>query len=145
MNLLSPISSIMTTNPITLRPSNTIGEALLVLDKYKIHHLPITIDQVLLGIVSSTDLLLYKRGFLKKEGVKTEEIRLNNVAIKEVMTQGVSTMAIKETIHVALDIFKENIFHAIPIVENGKLVGIVTTHDIIHHLANDREAYAEYD
>jgi len=39
------------------------------------------------------------------------------------------------TVHEALEIFKENIFHAIPIVDNGRLVGILTTYDIISQLA----------
>lgn len=61
------------------------------------------------------------------------------------MTKGIATMSSNERINIALEIFKENIFHAIPIVDEGKLVGIITTHDIIVNLAKDNEAYAEYD
>ena len=44
----------------------------------------------------------------------------------------------------ALEIFNVNIFHAIPVVDEGRLVGIVTTFDIIKQLSVDNQAVAEY-
>ena len=61
------------------------------------------------------------------------------------MTKGIATMNSDERINIALEIFKENLFHAIPVVDKGSLVGIITMHDIIVNLAKDNEAYAEYD
>jgi len=146
MNLLSPISTIMTKNLQTLRPSDSIADAAAIFENYKIHHLPITIDTELIGIVSMSDYLFFRRGFLDTtEDKKTENIRMNNYEVSHIMTKGLATMESSERINIALEIFKENILHAIPIVDNGSLVGIVTTHDIISHLAKDNEAYAEYD
>lgn len=136
----------MTKDLLTLKPSDSIADAAAIFEKHKIHHLPITLDDKLIGIVSMTDYLFFRRGFLDtNEDQKTENIRMNNYEVSHIMTKGLATMEPTEKINVALDIFKENILHAIPIVDEGRLVGIVTTHDIIAHLAKDNEAYAEYD
>ena len=146
MNLLGPVSKIMTKNPITLTPSATIGDAAKIFDEHKVHHIPVAIDNTLLGIISMSDYLFFRRGFLDdRDDEKIEDIRMNNYEVSFIMTKGIATMESKERINIALDIFNENLFHAIPIVDAGELVGIITTHDIIVHLAKDNEAYAEYD
>lgn len=146
MNLLGPVKDIMTANPMTLSPSATIGDAAKIFDTHKVHHIPITIGHKLVGIVSMTDYLFFRRGFLDdRDDEKIEDIRMNNYEVSFIMTKGIATMSSTERINIALDIFKENLFHAIPIVDNDTLVGILTTHDIIINLAKDNEAYAEYD
>lgn len=146
MNLLGPVSDIMTKDPITLTPSATIGDAAKIFDEHKVHHIPVTIDNTLLGIVSMSDYLFFRRGFLDdRDDEKIEDIRMNNYEVSFIMTKGIATMNSDERINIALEIFKENLFHAIPVVDQGALVGIITTHDIIVNLAKDNEAYAEYD
>ena len=146
MNLLSPISTIMSSDVITLKPSASIAEAADISEKYKVHHIPIAMDGELVGIVSMTDYLFFRRGFLdNRDDKKIEDIRMNNYEVSHIMTKGVATMESTDKINVALEIFKENILHAIPIVDNNLLVGIVTTHDIIANLAKDNVAYAEYE
>jgi len=146
MNLLSPISTIMTKNLFTVKPSDSIATAAAIFENHKIHHLPVAFDDELVGIVSMTDYLFFRRGFLdNREDQKIENIRMNNYEVSHIMTKGIATMEPSDKINIALEIFKENILHAIPIVDDGKLVGIVTTHDIIAHLAKDNEAYAEYE
>ena len=146
MNLLHPISTIMTKDLHTLTPSASISDAAKIFDNRKVHHIPVAIDGELIGIVSMTDYLFFRRGFLdNRDDQKIEDIRMNNYEVSHIMTKGIATMESTERINIALEIFKENILHAIPIVDKGLLVGIVTTHDIIAHLAKDNEAFAEYD
>jgi len=146
MNLLSPIATIMTKDPLTLKPSASIADAAAIFNEHKIHHIPVTMEDELVGIISMSDYLFFRRGFLDhSDDQKVEDIRMNNYEVSHIMTKGIATMESTERINVALEIFKENILHAIPIVDDNRLVGIVTTHDIIAHLAKDNEAYAEYD
>ena len=129
-----------------MKPSASIADAAAIFNEHKIHHIPVTMGDELIGIVSMTDYLFFRRGFLdNSDDQKIEDIRMNNYQVSHIMTKGIATMEATDKINVALEIFKENILHAIPIVDDGKLVGIVTTHDIIAHLAKDNEAYAEYD
>ena len=146
MNLLNPVSTIMTPNPISLNPASSISEASEIFSKNRIHHIPIVEDGKLVGLISKSDYLFFKRGFLDENvDEKIEEIRMNNYEVRHIMTTGIASMEPNERINVALEIFKENLFHAIPIVEDGKLVGILTTLDIISNLAKDNKAYAAYE
>lgn len=145
MNLLSPVSDIMSTDLYTLSPSSSIADAAVLFDNNKIHHIPIAIEGKLVGIISMSDYLFFRRGFLDNhEDEKLEQLRMNNYQVSYIMTKGLATLEPSSRINVALEVFKENIFHAIPVVENDKLVGIITTHDIISHLAKDNEAHAKY-
>jgi len=145
MNLLDPISSIMTSNVISLQPNSSIAEAAEIFKAKRINHIPIVDNEQLLGIVSKSDYLFFRRGFLNdKNDERVEEIRISNYEVQDIMTQGIATIEPNEKINVALEIFKENLFHAIPIVEDGKLKGIVTTFDIIFNLAESNGAVAEY-
>ncbi len=145
MNILNPVSDIMSTNLITLAPTASIAEAAKIFKTKNVHHIPITLDGELVGIVSKSDYLFFRRGFLDtKENEKLEEIRMNNYQVDYIMTKGIAKLESTSRINVALELFKENIFHAIPVVDNGLLVGIITTYDVINKLAEDKNAVAEY-
>lgn len=145
MNILSPVSEIMTRDVITLPPTASIAEAAAIFDKKRVHHIPITLVGELVGIVSKSDYLFFRRGFLDdRDDEKIEEIRQNNYQVSYIMTTGIAKLNPEDKINVALEIFKENIFHAIPVVEDEQLVGIVTTYDIINTLAVDKHAVAQY-
>ena len=135
----------MTSDLITLSPTSSVADAAEIFNKKKVHHIPIVINDQLIGIVSKSDYLFFRRGFLNdKTDERIEEIRLRNYEVQDIMTQGIATLESSDKINVTLEIFKENLFHAIPIVDNKKLVGIVTTFDIIANLAESKGAVAEY-
>ena len=146
MNILNPVSEIMTKNLVTLCPNASIADAAKLFSNNKIHHIPICEGKKLVGIVSKSEFLFFKRGFLDtKKDEKIEEIRMSNYQVSYIMTKGIAKLAPSSRINVALELFKENIFHAIPIVDgNETLLGIVTTYDIIKHLAQDKMAIAQY-
>lgn len=145
MNLLDPISTIMTKDVYTLTPECSIGNAQRLFENHKIHHIPVVSDLKLVGMVSKSDFYFFKRGFIDKRlDTKIEDIRMKNYTVSSIMTEGLGKMEPTDRINVALEIFMENIFHAIPVVEGDKLVGIVTTYDIIKHLARDKEIKSDY-
>lgn len=146
MNLFSPVSTIMSTDLLTLSPSSSIAEAALVFENNTIHHIPIVQNRELVGIVSKTDYLFFRRGFPdNSEDQKLEEIRMNNFDVSYIMTKGIGKLEPTDKIVLALELFRKNHFHALPIVEGNKLVGMLTTHDIIENLARDVEATANYE
>lgn len=146
MNILNPISTIMTPNPISVNEEDSLAIVQTIFSSKRIHHIPVNRENELVGMISKSDFLFFKRGFSDtEEGSSMEEVRLNNYTAKDIMTTKLAKLEPSDKINIALEVFKENLFHGIPIVENKKLVGIITTYDIIRSLAEDNEAHATYD
>jgi acetoin utilization protein AcuB len=55
MNLLAPITSIMTKNPITISPNDSLQTAQEIFDQHKIHHIPVVYEGILVGMLSKLD------------------------------------------------------------------------------------------
>ncbi len=137
MDILAPVSTIMTKKLLTANPEDKLSEIKKIFDKHKIHHIPIVRYKSIVGIVSKTDLLYFLKGVSYDSGYEDmlNEARLNNYTAEEIMTTGLAKVSSNERIGVAVEVFKENLFHAIPVVDDGELVGILTTYDIIRSLS----------
>jgi len=145
MNLLATVQTIMSTDLITIKKDDTLKMVEDIFRKNKIHHIPVLEGQKLVGIVSKSDYLFFKRGFNdQKEDNRIDLFRLKTHKASEIMTEGLATLDFDQKINVALEIFKENLFHAIPILKDNQLVGMLTTYDIINNLALDKEAFNQY-
>lgn len=145
MNLLAPIESIMTKEVLSLSPKATIADVSDMFASKRIHHIPIVDgDEGLVGIVSKSDFLFFRRGYDKALDKSVENMRLNSYTVDYIMTKGMATVEPDTRINVVLEIFRENLFHAVPVTQDDKLVGIVTTYDIINQLAADAKAETAY-
>lgn len=138
MNILDPVSTIMTTDLITVSPEDSLKEVQANFEARKIHHLPVVDDGHVVGIISKSDFLYFMRGYTNNEtDAFINDSRLSAYQAKDIMTKGLAKVEPNDRINVALEVFKVNLFHAIPVVDNGNtLVGIVTTYDIIRKLAD---------
>lgn len=135
MNLKAPVSSIMSSNLITVSSTDKLQVAKDLFTEKNIHHLPVLEDEKLVGILSNTDYLYFIRPLDKDSNEPyLNEIRLKNYTIGEAMTSRVVSVSPNDSLESALEILTENIFHALPIVSGEELVGIITTHDILFKL-----------
>ncbi len=117
------VKVIMTKDPITVSPDDTLDTATSILKTYKIEHLPV-IDEnkKLKGILSFFDLW---------ELDKTHE-EYKNIKVGDVMTKRVAKLNPDDKVGSVAEIFLENLFEAIPIVDDDNtLVGIVTMLDVV--------------
>ena len=132
-----PIYNIMTTDVITLEPKDLMEDAKRIFNSNNIHHIPIVdIENKVVGIISIQDFNKVLHGFTlfktQKSSAYNEAI-LRAFLVEDVMTKYVVTLEENEPISKALDIFRENLFHAIPIVKtDGRLAGIITTFDLLN-------------
>ena len=118
-----PLSSIMTRNVITVGPDDKLSLARDIFMKNKVHHLPVVHGTTLLGILTTYDLFK----FVRREG------DYETTSVKEVMTKHVATLEPKDKVGSAAELFLENRFHAVPIVKEGELKGIMTSFDVIKY------------
>ncbi len=118
------ISTIMSTQLITLTPEDTLGKAREILLSKRVHHLPVVEGKKLVGMVTSWDM--FKLGLSAAEYQSTK--------VREVMTRKLATLEPDQHIGAAAEVLMEHLFHAVPIVnEAGDLVGIVTSYDILRY------------
>ena len=147
MNLLKPVSSIMTTDLLTVEPEDALKKVADIFEKKSIHHIPVVRYKEIIGLVSKTDYDQFTHGFSSGKSIGSELIRntrLETWKVKDIMTKGLAKIDSKEPIRTVLGLFKMNRFHAIPVVDNDELVGIVTTFDIINALADEPIQLADY-
>lgn len=136
MNVLDAVSTIMSKDLITVGPHDPLTDVKEIFEKYNIHHVPVVKFKKIVGIVSKSDFLYFMRGFSTSEEDRfINDARMRAYTAEEIMTKGLAKVEPEDRIGVALEVFKVNRFHAIPVVKNDELVGIVTTFDIIKALA----------
>lgn len=138
---------VMTRKVIAVKPGTSVKEIAKVLYKKKISGVPVVDEENnLLGIVSETDLILKASGphlpahiqilggIIYLETPHTMEEELKKVlafTAGNLMTGDVITVGPEDEVKKLADIMvKENV-NRIPVVENKKLVGIVTRHDLL--------------
>lgn len=145
MNIISPVSTIMSTKLKAVNPEDPISIVQEIFDNHSIHHIPVVRHKTILGIISKSDFLHLLHGFSKKQGDKMlENTRLTSWKAQDIMTEKLVKVDSTEPIRTVIDLFKINWFHAIPVVDDGELVGIVTTHDIIKKLAEEPVRLEDY-
>ena len=132
MNVLKPIASIMTRKLITVTPQDSLERVREIFHEHNIHHIPVVRYKEILGILSKSDFLYFLQGFSDSKTVKSaEDRRLRARSAEDIMSRELTTIDSRDPIRRALELFRENRFHAIPVLEEDELVGIVTTHDVI--------------
>ena len=125
-------SQIMTQNPKTLSPRNTLNQAWKVIDKYHFRHVPIVSKKTgrLVGIIS--DRLLTHEMLDHGERVTHKRDRRH---IKDIMIRNVLTASPNTSISEIARIFVEERIGSMPVLnEQGKIVGILTRSDILRTL-----------
>lgn len=135
MNPNIAIQEIMTTNPVTILPTASLNEVREMFSRHSFHHLPVAgSGGDLVGIVSREDF--YKVAYvLSVEATKRSDTKshFQHLTAEDIMTKYPLQLGQDDSIGLAADIFLANKFHALPIVEEGQLVGIVTSHDLLAH------------
>jgi len=130
-----PISTIMTKNVVKLNVSDNLTKAESLFKKHHIRHIPVVRDKVVIGMLSYTDLLRISFADELDDEENTIDITVYNMfSVEQVMTKNLTTIFPETTIKEAAQILSKNEFHALPVIENDLLVGIVTTTDLIKYL-----------
>ncbi|MDX1667435.1 MAG: CBS domain-containing protein [Saprospiraceae bacterium] len=131
-----PVSEVMSRELTVLRPEDSIDRVDQIFKTRSIHHIPIvTTDGQLAGIISKSDFLRINHILClvdEQRFAKFREKLYRHLVVKEVMTEKVATLSPEDSLPMAADIFRENLFHALPVTDKGILVGLLTTFDLIN-------------
>lgn len=124
----------MTKNVATVQVSDDLHDVIDLVKKNHIRHVPVLEGHDVVGIISSTDInrLTFSSLFENQEGA--DEAILEMLSISQVMTQKPRTVEATLSIKEVAEILASEEYHALPVIENGQLAGIVTTTDVIKYL-----------
>lgn len=99
------------------------------------HHLPVVDGENLVGMISWTDLMRFSYGDAFGEDPRAVDATLDHThKLEDMMSRDPVTIDANSGIRDAAQILAEADFHALPVVDGKKLVGIVTSRDLIKFL-----------
>ena len=124
------VVDVMTADPITLQPTDTILQAEDIMDQQRIRQLPVVEDAELVGIITDRDVRQFLGGRLFGEPHERE--RAMNTQIATVMTRTPVSLNPDDELRDVIDLLIEEKVGGIPVVDDKEgLVGIVTYVDIL--------------
>lgn len=120
----------MTTNLLTVNEDLPVLEATELMHKNNVRRLPVVKGEKLIGIVTEDDLLRVSPSSATSLSVFEMNYLLSKLLIRDVMTKPVITIDPEATLEEAALIMREKNIGALPVVKDGKLVGIITESNI---------------
>jgi CBS domain-containing protein len=131
----APVTTIMTENVITLKRSDSLETAEKLFKKHHIRHIPVVSGNVIIGMLSYTDLLRISfADSVYDDDDHVDSIVYNMFTIEQVMVKKIVSVSPSNSIKEVAEILSKSEFHALPVVDKNVLVGIVTTTDLINYL-----------
>ena len=130
-----PVSTIMSKDIIALNRTDDLERAELLFKRHNIRHIPVVSEDVIIGMLSYTDLLRISFADAVDESEnEVDTLVYNMFTIDQVMAKNIMTVDSEASIKEVAEILASKEFHALPVVDHGSLVGIVTTTDLINYL-----------
>ncbi len=137
------IRDLMTSPVVTVHPSDKMEKAAEIFENKPFHHLPVIDDEgKVVGMLSRHDYYKILNAFTvfsTENSRKSNETILKALLTRDVMTKQLATINVNDSIEKAVDMFRENLFHALPVVNEEKhLEGIITTYDLLNYAYKEK-------
>jgi CBS domain-containing protein len=136
-----PVSEIMHTDIVTLAPKETLDLTQDLMSLGRVRHLPVLEDERLVGIISNRDLLAASLTKALDFDPSSRRSFLRSVEVGEVMTRDVVSIGPDTTLADAARIMVRRQIGCLPVLDgDGKLLGLVTTTDLLVTLVGEEES-----
>lgn len=122
------IDAIMSTNLITVAPSATLAEARTLMHENRIHHIPVVEGDKLVGLVTLTNVLAATDSFLRDD---SSRIHANDIGIEDAMVTDVATVDLNASLRHAALFLERHKIGCLPVLDDDRLVGIITDTDFV--------------
>lgn len=148
------VRELMTKGPVTVDPETPIGTAIAAMRERGIRHLPVVDeDGALVGVMSDRDVrdatlapaFAEYLSLSARRRLKGLRQAVGDLRARDVMTWGAVTIAPDASAEQAAAVMFEAHISALPVVERGRLVGIITERDVLRELAANIPALKEHD
>lgn len=154
---MATVAEIMDADPVTVSPEDTVDTVVRTLRSNELPGVPVVNEGGrVIGIITEADLVIGDEqgdlhlphyielfgGIVYLEPLSRFESRLKKAiaaTAKDMMTKDPVTIAPDATVQEAAKLIARSRHNRIPVVEHGRLVGVVTRLDVLDHLAHDDE------
>ena len=130
------LRDIMTTNVVTISGDMPVTEARETMKAHKIERIPVAEKGKLVGLVTKENLLRIRPSPATSLSVWEVTTLLSKIKVKDIMVKDIVTANPDMTVESAISLAQGKKVGCLPIVEQGKLVGIVTTNDFFYKILN---------
>jgi acetoin utilization protein AcuB len=122
----------------TVKPLESVGHARALMERYRINQLPVVVDSRLVGIVTDRDLRDAFPSIFEPPHRGTTNARVDPsvIPVESVMTSNVLSVAPKDLVADAARTMRRERVGALPVVDGGRLVGILTRSDVLEALVS---------
>lgn len=144
------VNDIMTKDPITLQPEDSVGEAAQLLLENHINGIPVVEEGgALVGIICQSDLVVQQKklslpsffsfldGYISLSSGKQMDKEIKKMAaltVAEAMTADPTVVSPDTSLEEAATLMVDKNFHTLPVVDQGNVVGVVGQEDILRTL-----------
>ena len=117
-------------------PDAHLHEALTKMNRAGYRHLPVVANDTLIGIITDRDVrLAVNSPVVAAEADLTRESILDEVRVDDCMTPDPQCVSPNTPLHEVADLLTLNKFGAMPVVDDGQLVGMISYIDFLTHYA----------
>jgi acetoin utilization protein AcuB len=124
------VSQVMTASPVTLGPEDSLMRALEVMRLHSIRRIPIVAGDTLVGLVVEGDLKRAQPSALSASQEEFNQV-MEETPVSRIMISRPITVSEETPLVEAATTLRETKFGALPVLREGRLVGIVTDIDLI--------------
>ena len=139
---MTTIADIMTTDLVTIEPQNSVATAIRLMRQGQLRRLPVVEGDVLVGMVTSGDLRRITGLSSILRDLSQDNFLWHHIPVANVMSRDPITLTPDISIAEAARLLIDQKVGGLPVVDQGRLVGIVTTSDLLQSLIEAEEEAA---
>lgn len=125
------VAEVMTTQVHTLPPEASLEDAILFERKHKVRHIPVVDGVELVGILTDRDIKRSTPSLIGGIDRDNYEIMIRTTPLNRIMTRDPITGTPSTTLREAVELFASRRLGCLPVVDGGRVVGIVTGTDLL--------------
>ena len=134
--MMLTVNDLMTVNPKTVSPQTTLREVIDLMQEEECRQFPVVNAQgKLMGIVTDRDVRLTMNSPIVLHERWQDDALLETMTVESCMTPNPLTVSPDTPAYHAAEMLSAYKFGALPVVDDGRLVGIVTITDFLNHFA----------
>lgn len=138
------VKNIMTTDLITADADETLDSIRHKIISNHIQHIPVVDGRKILGIISKGDIHRMEHHFTlfrSEKALESNRQIFSTILASEIMTKTLVKLKENDAATIAVDLFRENLFHALPVVnDKDQLVGMITPLDLLKYAFDEEKA-----